>query len=242
MEESTIYWPAEVSLTQAPVERVRASEAAQRFLRSLVFSGRLAPSEKLPSERELSNALGISRITLREALKCLESAGYLVTTVGAAGGTRVADPESLMHCWGRYWREHSGRLGALLEFQSVTDAAIAWYAAEKRTDEDLAALNSLPSPMDPGVTRVKWHDQFHALLARAARNEYLEKASVDIRSELFLPVDLTQRDARWPEHALLSHYAILSAVTEQDRERAGEEMRRHLDFAHSELRGLVEQL
>jgi DNA-binding FadR family transcriptional regulator len=46
----------------------------------------------------------------------------------------------------------------------------------------------------------------------------------------------------WPEHALLSHYNILSAVRDQDSERAAAEMRDHLFFAHSELHSLVEQL
>ena len=66
-----------------------ASDSAVHYLRSLIFTGELGPGDRLPPERELAERLGISRITLRLALKSLESTGFIVTTRGARGGSRV---------------------------------------------------------------------------------------------------------------------------------------------------------
>jgi DNA-binding FadR family transcriptional regulator len=68
-----------------------ASDRAVRYLRAMIFSGQLRAGDRLPPERDLGAHLGISRMTLRLALKVLESTGYIVTTRGSQGGSRVSE-------------------------------------------------------------------------------------------------------------------------------------------------------
>jgi len=77
----------------------RASDNAEAYLKSLIFSQQLVPGDKLPPERELSKLLGVSTATLRAALRSLETAGLIVITRGSAGGSTVVDEESLNRRW-----------------------------------------------------------------------------------------------------------------------------------------------
>ena len=86
-----------------------ASDSAVRYLRAMIFSGQLRPGDRLPPERDLGAHLGISRMTLRLALKALESTGYIVTTRGSHGGSRVSDADQLFACWHRWMRDHADR-------------------------------------------------------------------------------------------------------------------------------------
>src|SRR5579864_8606978 len=131
----------------APVARQSVVDAVADRLRGDILAGRLRPGTRLPSERELSLALGVNRLTLRASLARLEALGLLVTRHGA--GTVVAS-----------WRERAGleMLGTLLRGRRLGDAS--WHelvrsaleirriiageavalAAERHTTEDIEAI------------------------------------------------------------------------------------------------------
>ena len=117
-----------------------ASDSAVRFLRAMIFSGELGPGDKLPPERDLGARLGISRMTLRLALKALESTGYIVTTRGSRGGSRVTDSHSLLECWIQWMRHHAGELADIFEFRITVESRLAALAAERRSDGDLEVM------------------------------------------------------------------------------------------------------
>lgn len=207
-----------------------ASDSAVRFLRAMIFSGELGPGDRLPPERDLGARLGISRMTLRLALKVLESTGYVVTTRGSHGGSRVSGPEALFRCWKHWMRQHTEQLDDIFEFRGTVETRLAALAAERRTDEDLrimdAAIAGERSPLD-------WSTLFHADMdlhrgiARAARSPHLERAMMAARGELFVPVDIMVLDAEEPRiHD--THQTILNAIRAQDAVKAAEEMRGHL--------------
>jgi GntR family transcriptional repressor for pyruvate dehydrogenase complex len=139
----TAGWTVESGAETAPdisLETETASDSAVRFLRALIFAGELGPGDKLPPERDLGARLGISRMTLRLALKALESTGYIVTTRGSRGGSRVADAASLSRCWNQWMGEHAGELNDIFEFRATIESKLAALAAERRSEEDLQAM------------------------------------------------------------------------------------------------------
>ena len=172
------------------MEQTRASDIAERYLKSLIFSGQLVPGDKLPSERELAAQFGIARITLRAALRSLETVGYLVIKIGSKGGAWINDAETIMKHWEEWMRTHEHQIGEMLEFRRLVETEIASLAAERRTAEDMELLETV-SAQDhherPSI--VHWHFGFHDALASAAHNRYLQQAMMTIRGELFVPID-----------------------------------------------------
>ncbi len=223
MTNSTV--PQEVSLLPET-----ASDSASRFLRAMIFSGELRPGDRLPPERDLGARLGISRVTLRLALKALESTGYIVTTRGSHGGSRVSDVESLFRCWKQWMRQHAGELDDIFELRVTVEARLAALAAQRRTEEDLRAMRVAIASEHP--TR-DWSSLFradmdlHRAIAQAARSAYLEEAMMTARGGLFVPVDIMHLDAKHPRiHA--THETIIDAIQASDPIRAESEMRRHI--------------
>ncbi len=219
-----------------------ARDCAELSIKSMIFSGELGPGDKLPPERILSQQLGVSRVPLREALKSLESTGFIRTTVGAKGGSRVSDASTLVHCWHEWLRLNAHRLASLLEFRRTIDMQIASLAAERRTDEDLRELQTLTDSMDHSPTWMNlWHTQFHRALCRAAHNEYFERATNAIQAELFAPVQTDLEDLTVPTLRTL-HEDILAAVLDQDSARAAEAMQVHLEFTERLFSHRMEEL
>ena len=213
------------------VEQNRASDLAERHLRSLIFSGRLRPGDKLPSERELAAQFGIARITLRAALRSLETVGFLVIKIGSKGGAWINDAGTVMARWEEWMRAHEHQIGEMLEFRRVIETRIASLAAERRTPEELETLEHIASPgQENRPSIVTWHFDFHDTLAKAAHNRYLAQSMVTIRGELFVPTDWVLTNDRLTDIEGV-HDRILAAVRDQDPERAAQEMAAHLEFS-----------
>lgn len=209
-----------------------ASDTAVRFLRAMIFSGELGPGDRLPPERDLGARLGISRMTLRLALKALESTGYITTTRGSRGGSRVADQDALVHCWNQWMRTHAGELDDIFEFRTAVEARLASLAAERRSDDDLEAMDRAVAKESRSQ---EWPSLFradidiHRSIARAARSPRLARAMMASREELFIPVDLARLEHG--EHQVHdSHSAILEAIRRRDAAEAAEQMRRHIEL------------
>jgi GntR family transcriptional regulator, transcriptional repressor for pyruvate dehydrogenase complex len=227
-----------VSATAPPViglieETGRTSDTASRAIRSLIWTGELGPGDRLPPERVLATQLGISRTALREALKLLEASGYIVTKVGAKGGTRVVDTASLERCYDGWLKTQRERLGSLFELQHVLERALAAFAAERRTAEDLQRLEATRIPA--AMTRseaYRCHTLFHEALGVCAHNPELAGASKSLRREIFLPIDFLM-DMRLMGEFREFHESIFAAVRDQDAERALLEMDAHLQDLRS---------
>jgi len=219
-----------VETTDIALETETASDSAVHFLRALIFAGELGPGDKLPPERDLGARLGISRMTLRLALKALESTGYIVTTRGSRGGSRVADAASLSRCWNQWMNEHAGELDDIFEYRETIESKLAALAADRRSEEDLQgmerALAGERQPQD-------WSSLFrididiHRAIARAARSPRLERAMMSARGDLFVPIALDRLEKR-PHEVHESHQSIIEAIRERDTETARTRMAGHI--------------
>jgi len=214
-----------------PLDTPSASAGVAAVVRGLVFSGELAPGDRLPPSRELSERLGISALTLRVGLRTLETQGYLVTTRGAHGGTRVGDIETLSRIWLTWMDAKGDEIRDVWEFREIVECHVAGLAAERRTVEQLAALEAAlaAAAADSHTAVLRWNGSFHDALAAAAHSTHLARAVVAVRKELFLPVGLLLRE-HTAEEIRASHGEICGAVRAGDPERAVRSMRRHLQW------------
>ncbi len=213
-----------------------ASENAAWFIRAMIFSGELGPGDRLPTGRDLAARLGISIVTLRVALKSLETAGYLVTTRGALGGSRVCDLATLTRRWTSWMREKAEEVDEVCELRETLEVKIARLAAERRSEAELQAIEQANTLLvEPGSSVLRWNVAFHDAVAHAAHNSHLERAMVEVRGELFLPVDEFLREHR-VEELVAAHGAVLDAVRARDAEAAAESMRAHLRETQAVIR------
>jgi len=202
------------------------------YIRTLIQSGELAAGERLPPERQLCEHLGVSRVTLRAALKVLQTLGLVVVKRGKKGGTWVVDPGTLQTRREEWVSANGRRYEEMLAFMGIVEKEIAALAAQNRTSEDIQRLDTLCEFSDGDTAAVqKWYLAFHNALAKAAHNEFLERAMVTIRGEMFVGVP---PDGNQPSLSdeLEAYQSIFEAVRDQDVERARRLMVEHHEFLY----------
>jgi GntR family transcriptional regulator, transcriptional repressor for pyruvate dehydrogenase complex len=218
------------SKPHVPVSAVSPSDITVDLIRGMIYSGELTPGDWLPPLRELADHLGISVLTLRVALKSLEGAGFIVTTRGAHGGSRVGDIQTLTRCWTDWMHDTGDEIDDLWEFREILETNIASLAAQRRSEAELRAIEAAwaAAATDSHTAFLRWNAVFHDALAEASHSPHLAGAMRAVRRELFLPVGLLLRTHR-AEELRDSHTQILEAVRGRLADEAAEAMRTHLD-------------
>jgi GntR family transcriptional regulator, transcriptional repressor for pyruvate dehydrogenase complex len=216
----------------------RAADIVAGVLRRRILSGDLAPGDSLPTESELISQLGVSRETVRVAIRLLDAEG-LTTTSQGRGGVRIRHPEpervarslvQLLTLTGATWED-------LLAFRKMLEPETAALVAERASAAERAAIADVAergiAPDGAG------YHEFHELLVRASGNPILTTVLAAVEQAVRWAAaeqDITQYDR---EEAARSHRAIAKAIAAGDARKAEDRMRQHLDAAlrHVEASG-----
>jgi GntR family transcriptional regulator, transcriptional repressor for pyruvate dehydrogenase complex len=205
-------------------------------LREQITSGQLRPGQRLPTEPELCLRTGVSRSTVREALRLLASQHLIVTTRGVTGGSYVAKPDaatladSLSRGMSLLVATTPVGPAELMEVREMLEVPAAGLVARRHTEADLAGLaQAMFDPLrDDLATRIVAQRAFHERLAAATGNPVFEL----IARPLYTVANETEIAARASERLWRSvdadHRAILRAVAARDAAAAERAARRHL--------------
>jgi GntR family transcriptional regulator, transcriptional repressor for pyruvate dehydrogenase complex len=187
-------------------------------LKRQIHSGLLLPAEKLPAERQLSDDFGISRVTLREALRVLETDHYIIVKRGAYGGAFVTDEDRLADMSKRRITREPASAMRVLEFLCTTELAAAGYAADRRTLPELKRMRRAMTLMAEAASLplLKQSETFfHLALGDASHNNLLSRAIEDALAELFLPfVEPSFADLQ--SRMIAQHLALFTAIDRGD--------------------------
>ncbi len=235
------------AITAAVFRAVRTGNAFEETVERLLEGVKLgvyAPGDRLPPERELTRRLGISRITLREALRELASAGYVETKRGRFGGTFVIrSPEPLgSDEMTRTARDMGGQLDDALTFRRVVEGGAAEMAARASlTMEQREHLaESLAATRACGVFGYRQADtRLHLAIADAAGSPLLTASVVEARVRLVDLLNAIPMLETNLEHANTQHARIVRAVLAGDPERARHAMEEHVAGTAALLRGFL---
>lgn len=164
-----------------PVATRRAFEEIAAQIRGRLHRHALKAGDRLPAERVLATQFGVSRNTLREALRSLEIAGLLELKKGATGGAYIREGGGDAAVAGLADLYHLGAIRPqhLTEARLLVGTEVARLACARRTREDLVALEANVTEAEEAtargdvVERARVNYEFHRLLARAARNPVL---------------------------------------------------------------------
>jgi len=213
----------------------KASDVLAEKLRELILSRALAEGTPLPTERELVAQSGLSRTSVREALRVLETEGLVATKAGRNGGSQVRRPgrESISRSFALFVRSHGVRFEALLEAREAIEPSAARLAAIHRTDEDLAEMTrihrQLAGVSDDVDEHVRLNLQWHRAVMRASRNELLIAFFDAIAQSVHAATEsrsLNSADLR--REVVRVHERVLAAIAAQDGDAAFRRMQRHL--------------
>jgi DNA-binding FadR family transcriptional regulator len=254
----------EVDLTAMlrPVREGNAFEETVERLLTVIKLGLVAQGQRFPAERELASQLGISRLTLRDAIRELQQAGYVQSRRGRFGGTFVTyrppapDTAELR----RLARQDGDKLGDALAFRQAVECGAAEILAQLTGARAAAAgparRGAPPDRAGPGTREIllarladvnharpadyrRLDTLFHLSIAELTGSSLLSAACADARmrlNDLLNAIPVLQRNI---DHTAGQHTAIVAAILAGEPERARRAVAEHLDGTAALLRGFL---
>ena len=214
-------------------------------IKAMIVSGELKPGQRLPPEKELSETLGLSRNSLREAVKSLEIIRVLDVRRGDGTYVTSLEPRLLLEAMAFVVDLHQDQsIVEIFDVRRVLEPHAAALAATRITDEELERLRvsldavSLTTSVEDLVT----HDlEFHRLISEAGGNAYLASlldsmSGETIRARIWRGITQEGSSAR----TLAEHAAILQALQNRDPEMARAALTVHIGGVESWIRSALE--
>lgn len=212
---------------------------ARRLLEHLT-TGKVAPGTRLPSERQLAVTLQVGRSAVREALAALDVLGIVDIRPGSGTYLRGSSSDLLPRTinWGLMLGQP--RTHDVVEVRQYLEVMSAELAAERATDEDIAAIGERIEQMrrsvgDPSAF-VDADVAFHLEVANAAKNSVLSGILHSVRELLHVWVERTSRDQTTAEASLAEHAEVYEAIRKHDLKAAQRAMQEHMAIASERLR------
>lgn len=220
-----------------PVRLPAASGLVIERIQRAINLGMYAPGDRLPPERELSEHLGVSRATVREAMHVLQAKGYVKSRRGTKGGWFISAPSESLDRLRRRLQDVGSAVDDILDFRNVVDGATARLAALRRTPEAIEQMRASVEDMRrsqnlPAFRRAD--TAFHLTVAAAARNPMLYEAVVDARATMFFLLDAIGFEVLL-ESSLCAHERILEAIERADASEAERAAADHVETTRREF-------
>ena len=206
----------------------KSSDVLAERLKQEILNDGYQPGATLPTERELVSTTGLSRGSVREALRILEAQGLVNTRAGRYGGTTVALPttDQLTSQVNLYAKGRSVPLSALVEVRLALEPMVAALAAKRRTEEDLSNLRAIAERIEWAAENdltafleenVNWHDA----IAAASHNDLLHAFATSVSGMMFEASQIKEfASPEVRERVLRAHAKILEAIESGDADLA----------------------
>jgi len=228
------------------VQTEKLSTSVVRQIEQLILRGILRPGERLPSERELSDRLGVSRPSLREAVSTLQDQGLLATKAGS--GIFVAEVlgSAFSPALQRLFATHDEAVFDYVAFRRDIEALAAERAARLGSDSDLKVVQTIFDKMEDASHRrssdeeAQLDAQFHSAIIEASHNVvmlHMMRSMYDLLSEgVFYnrQIMFSQRTSR--KAILDQHRAINDALQSRDPKASRNAVEAHLTYVENALR------
>lgn len=217
------------------VERRNLSEAVVAELLSWLKNGRYRVGDKLPAERELMETFGVGRNTVREAIQALIALGAVAVRPGTGTTVLSTDPSTVLDMEIVAALLDGTTLDELYEFRMTLESDVAYKAAERANEEDLAAAEAALARYERAMRAGKGFYQadidFHRTLAIATRNPIYVKISDALADLIVTARKATDQVPEATKRASIEHRKILEAVSRKDADSARDLMAQHIKSA-----------
>jgi GntR family transcriptional regulator, transcriptional repressor for pyruvate dehydrogenase complex len=215
------------------IKKTRIHEEVVTQIHELIRDGRLKAGDQLPSERELSETFKVSRTSVREALRALETKGLIISRTGM--GNFIADlpVESLVGPLAKLLIEEKAALADIFEMRKLIEPHIAALAAERATQKDIERMKSILEKQSVAVSRgetgVAADAELHFAIGQATQNQALEKLVSGLMDILSHSREESLQTLDRRKASIDSHRRIVAAIEQHDRTKAQEAMLHHIE-------------
>lgn len=223
-----------------PVSRDTLTSQATETIKRFILEENMEPGTKLPSERELSEMLAVSRNILREALSALSAEGIIAKQVGRGTFVEEFDRQAALASLNNNVSDTTNvvTVEALKEARAALEIGAAGLIVERITPEDIAALQEIIDRHEAkgreGKSTIKEDIDFHLVLLKAAKNPVIEEMAPLVVELFRRTVAQAPGAVRYPpERIIREHRAILAALEQRDLPAVRAAMRSHYYFQES---------
>jgi GntR family transcriptional repressor for pyruvate dehydrogenase complex len=227
-------------------KRSNISDLAMSSLLDLIRRRVLKPGDRLPSQRDLVNRMGVSQTAVREALRSLASIGVIEVHPGRGAFVSSISPDMLVRPESFFFLLQRESLLQAIEVRRILEVEAIALASERATDEDLADLKAALDRIETGLRSDEKPFQqspyFHVAIAKATHNMILANM-VESFAKLMMEgaqvIAANAPDSKEKEYS--SHALLFDAILKKDPENARNCMREHLALAKDLIsRGFAE--
>ncbi len=217
-----------------PIKKINVGEQVLAQLKRMLIDGEWEPGSKIPSENELADMFGVSRITVRQALQKLNALGLIETRVGEGSFVKSVDIGESMNALVpvMYLGEHS--VTQVFEFRQIIETECVKLAARRAEKKDIEELKMILNKMIvnakvPDFQKFSKADlEFHFKIAQITRNTLIIKTNRILQDVLEQTMDKVI-DKMGCENGIYYHNQIIQAIEEHNEEAAAAFMKEHIN-------------
>ena len=215
-----------------PIKSTRIYEEIVRQVKQLIAEGRLKTGDRLPPERELAEKFVVSRTSVREALRALESLGFIEIRAGEGAFVREVSVDALVAPLALMMTSQREAIGELFEARRVLEPAIAALAASRATPDEVQdmerILESQAREVAAGRTGLAEDAAFHTAIGAAAHNRAITRIVHAIMDLLTQSREESLNTPGRPTRSHQDHRRILQAIAKRNPSAARQAMLDHL--------------
>ncbi|MEL7622350.1 MAG: FadR/GntR family transcriptional regulator [Clostridiales bacterium] len=216
------------------IKRSTVADTIVEQIKQMILEEKLLPGERLPSERELADMLGVSRPPVREALKALATLKIVDIRVGEGTFLNNGKDKLMLDFFQLKNLQMKFAVSELIEARLFLEMEIVDLAAQRRDEQDLERIeesfNNTLNYEDNPEAFLNADFEFHLAIAEAAKNAYLSEM-LDTTRDLLLEYNKTViAQPNQMVRATDSHRNIFMAIKEKNAKKAKQEMKRHIEM------------
>ncbi len=206
-----------------PIRLPKARDEVVAVLIDAIRVGRWNPGDQLPSEREISEQLEISRVVVRDAIEMLRQADIVATRRGRGGGTVVISVENLPRVLAGLGGRYRASIRTCLEYRRILETAAAVRTAELASEEDFERLRTLVAQLGDSLERthaevLQIDIRFHMTVGECSRNSLLAEQLSEALKEIIVLRSFLPHGYVEIEESFQNQQAMMAALETRDRE------------------------
>ncbi len=224
------------------VRKTRIPEEIVAQVHNLVLDGQLNPGDRLPPERELAQQLSVSRASVREAMRLLDTNGLVDVRPGAGTFIATGTLEAIDKAFSSVLSNRGSNPRDLFEMRLLLEPHVASLAAQRATEQDVYAFNRVlaaqADDIAAGGSGVEFDLEFHFAIARATGNSALLAVTQAISDILLRSREPSLQSSERSRLSLQSHREILDSIRSGSPQQAEQTMHRHIAEIDKEVHDL----